>query len=88
MFAAETTSFAAAFEPTTISTFTFPFVTALAANASTSPTFSAAKAPVAKADEQRERLAEEGVIVKNYRVNMAKFGWKPDLHTILVELEY
>merc|ERR1712187_1022806 len=41
-----------------------------------------------KADEQRERLAEEGVVVKNYRVNMAKFGWKPDLHTILVELEY
>lgn len=41
-----------------------------------------------KADEQRERLAEEGVVVKNYRVNMTKFGWKPDLHTILVELEY
>ncbi|TKB02593.1 cysteine methyltransferase [Alteromonas portus] len=41
-----------------------------------------------KADEQRERLTEEGVVVKNYRVNMRKFGWTPDLHTILVELEY
>ena len=41
-----------------------------------------------KAEEQRKRLTDEGVVVKNYRVNMTKFGWKPDLHTILVELEY
>ena len=41
-----------------------------------------------KANEQRERLVEEGVIVKNYRVNMTQFGWKPDLHTLLIELEY
>jgi len=41
-----------------------------------------------KAEEQRQRLTAEGVIVKNYRINMKKFGWEPDLHTILVELEY
>lgn len=41
-----------------------------------------------KAEEQRARLLAEGVMVKNYRVNMRKFGWTPDLHTILVELEY
>ena len=41
-----------------------------------------------KANEQRERLIEEGVVVKNYRVNMTQFGWKPDLHTLLIELEY
>ncbi|WP_394222167.1 MGMT family protein [Alteromonas gracilis] len=41
-----------------------------------------------KAEEQRARLLAEGVLVKNYRVNMRNFGWTPDLHTILVELEY
>jgi methylated-DNA-protein-cysteine methyltransferase-like protein len=41
-----------------------------------------------KAEEQRQRLTAESVVVKNYRVNMNEFGWTPDLHTILVELEY
>ncbi|MBT3133803.1 MGMT family protein [Alteromonas sp. ALT199] len=41
-----------------------------------------------KAEEQRQRLITDGVLVKNYRVNMKKFGWTPDLLTILVELEY
>lgn len=41
-----------------------------------------------KAHEQRERLLEEGVIVRNYRIDMKAFGWKPELHTLLAELEY
>ena len=41
-----------------------------------------------KAHEQRERLLIEGVIVKNNRISMQKFGWRPDLHTILTELMY
>ncbi|WDT86137.1 MULTISPECIES: MGMT family protein [unclassified Alteromonas] len=41
-----------------------------------------------KAHEQRERLLIEGVIVKNNRISMQKFGWRPDLHTILTELTY
>lgn len=41
-----------------------------------------------KAEEQRQRLTAEGVVVKNNRVNMRKFAWMPDLHTILVELKY
>lgn len=41
-----------------------------------------------KADEQRQRLISEGVIVKNNRINMKNFGWKPDLHTILAKLEF
>ena len=42
----------------------------------------------ARADEQRIRLVSEGVNVKNGRVNMKKFAWSPDLHTILFELKY
>lgn len=41
-----------------------------------------------KANEQRERLLSEGVMVKNNRINMKKFGWKPDLHTILAKLAF
>jgi len=41
-----------------------------------------------EAEEQRVRLLAEGVLVKNNRVNMQKYGWKPDLHTILVALKY
>lgn len=41
-----------------------------------------------QAQEQRLRLMDEGVIVKNNRINLKKYGWKPDLHTILSELQY
>jgi len=41
-----------------------------------------------KAREQRERLIAEGVEVKRSRVNMKNFGWTPDIHTILVALDY
>ena len=41
-----------------------------------------------KAHEQRQRLQEEGVVVSNNKINMKKFGWKPDLHTILLEMEF
>lgn len=41
-----------------------------------------------KAHEQRKRLQEEGVVVINNKINMKKFGWKPDLHTILLEMEF
>ena len=40
------------------------------------------------AQAQCARLLEEGVMVKNGRINMKEYGWKPDLHTILAELEY
>lgn len=40
------------------------------------------------AHEQRQRLIEEGVTIKSNRINLKKYGWKPDLHTILSSLQY
>ncbi|AMJ88628.1 MGMT family protein [Alteromonas stellipolaris] len=39
------------------------------------------------AEEQRSLLVSEGVVVKNHRVNMKVYGWKPSLYTLLAELE-
>jgi len=40
------------------------------------------------AETQRSLLIAEGVLVVNFKVNMANFGWKPSLYTLLAELEY
>ena len=34
-------------------------------------------------ETQRDRLADEGVVVRNGRVNMSKFRWEPDLDELL-----
>ena len=39
------------------------------------------------AEEQRSLLVSEGVLVKNHRVNMKAYGWKPSLYTLLAELD-
>ena len=39
------------------------------------------------AEEQRSLLTMEGVLVRNHRVNMKTYGWKPSLYTLLAELE-
>ncbi|WP_018691414.1 MGMT family protein [Algicola sagamiensis] len=36
---------------------------------------------------QKGRLQEEGVCVNRRRVSIREFGWKPDLATLLFELE-
>ena len=41
-----------------------------------------------QAQEQRTLLQDEGVIVKNDRVNMNIYCWKPDLYTLLEKLRY
>lgn len=33
--------------------------------------------------DQRERLAEEGVVMRNGKVNMTKYRWAPDLDELL-----
>ncbi|MFC3094158.1 methylated-DNA--[protein]-cysteine S-methyltransferase [Alteromonas sediminis] len=38
--------------------------------------------------EQRNRLIDEGVAVKYNRVELDKFGWKPDLSVLLHQLYY
>ncbi len=40
------------------------------------------------ADEQRQRLLAEGVIVNNYRISLRAFGWQPDAYTLLHRLRY
>jgi len=37
---------------------------------------------------QRSRLVDEGVWVKNGRVNLAQFGWEPDLSVLLQQLKF
>ncbi|CAD5246548.1 Methylated-DNA-protein-cysteine methyltransferase-like protein [Alteromonas sp. 38] len=39
------------------------------------------------AEEQRSLLVSEGVLVRNHRVNMKTYGWKPSLYTLLAELD-
>ena len=39
------------------------------------------------AEEQRSLLVSEGVVVRNHRVNMKIYGWKPSLYTLLAELD-
>lgn len=41
-----------------------------------------------QAQEQRSLLISEGIAVVNFRVNMKKYLWKPDLHTMLAKLSY
>ena len=31
-----------------------------------------------KAEEQRQKLIEEGIAVRNFRISMKKFQWQPD----------
>ena len=42
----------------------------------------------AKAEEQRQRLVAEGVIVRNNRVTLKNCQWQPDMATILYTLKY
>lgn len=42
----------------------------------------------AQAEEQRTLLLCEGVAVVDFRINMKKYLWKPDLHTLLAKLSY
>ncbi|GEA09681.1 MGMT family protein [Alteromonas sp. KUL49] len=37
---------------------------------------------------QCEKLCSEGVDVVNGRVNMKRFGWRPDIYTLLSQLKY
>ncbi|WP_196138682.1 MGMT family protein [Aliikangiella sp. G2MR2-5] len=37
-----------------------------------------------QADKQKAILQEEGIVVVNYKVDMKKFGWQPDLSELLV----
>lgn len=41
-----------------------------------------------QAQEQMERLREEGVAVNNNRVKMAQFQWVPDMATLLGTLKF
>lgn len=41
-----------------------------------------------KANEQREKLVLEGIVVKNFKVNIKHYLWQPDLYTILAKLPY
>ncbi|MBU3020238.1 MGMT family protein [Aestuariibacter sp. A3R04] len=41
-----------------------------------------------KAEEQRQRLIAEGVVVRNNRISMKRFQWQPDLAEILHTLKY
>ncbi|WP_137168577.1 MGMT family protein [Salinimonas lutimaris] len=36
-----------------------------------------------KAREQREKLLSEGVTVNNMRADIKRYGWQPDLYTML-----
>ncbi|QJR80954.1 cysteine methyltransferase [Alteromonas pelagimontana] len=40
------------------------------------------------AKEQRSRLLEEGVDVRNNRVSLKQFGWTPELHALLHDLRF
>lgn len=46
--------------------------------------------PVASehANEQIAKLQEEGVIVKQHRVAMKQYQWRPDLPTLLYQLDF
>ena len=35
-----------------------------------------------------DHTAHERVVVINNKINMNKFGWKPDLPSILLEMEF
>lgn len=41
-----------------------------------------------KAEEQRQKLIEEGIVVRNFRIPMNRFQWQPDLADILYKLKY
>jgi len=41
-----------------------------------------------KANEQREKLVLEGVVVTNFKVNMKRYLWQPDFYTGLVKMPY